>query len=285
MGIGGNTAMWRPARIHLPGFRTIAFDMPGTGRSPVGTWVPTGMSALADLAAGVLDALDIESCDVLGYSFGGAVAQELAHRHPSRVGRLVLVATTFGIGAELGNPLALASLMTPLRYYSPRFLRLIAPFTFGGETPPSDEGAEHRRQRPPSLIGYCKQLAAIGTWTSQPWLESLSVPTLVVMGADDHLAPLTNGRYMAARIPYARLVVIHRAGHLLLLEGNRRAYGAIRDFLESPATSSPTPGSQASPSGRSAPAGQDLQLDTPRDAPGGRDAFNHEESFGRRQPA
>lgn len=103
---------------------------------------------------------------MLSYSFGGAVAQELAHRHPGRINRLVLGATTYGLGAELGNPLAVASLMTPLRYYSPRFLRMIAPFTFGGETIPSKEAIRHRRQRPPTLLGYDKQLAAIGTWTS-----------------------------------------------------------------------------------------------------------------------
>jgi pimeloyl-ACP methyl ester carboxylesterase len=231
MGIGGNTAMWRPADRRLAGFRTIAFDMPGTGRSPLTCAFPTGMSALADLAAGVLDSLGVEQAHVLGYSFGGAVAQELAHRHPRRVERLVLVATTFGVGAKPGSPLAMASLMTPLRYYSPRFLRMVAPFTFGGDSSPSDEELLDRRQRPPNVFGYMQQLGAIGTWTSLPWLASLAQPTLVVMGADDPLAPLANGRYMAARIPRAQLVVVPGAGHLLLLEGDERAYGAIEHFL------------------------------------------------------
>jgi pimeloyl-ACP methyl ester carboxylesterase len=231
MGIGGNTAMWRPARDHLREFRTIAFDMPGTGRSPLDLFGPPGMAALADLAAGVMDSVGVERADVLGYSFGGAVAQELAHRHPGRVDRLVLVATTYGIGAQAGSPLAMASLMTPLRYYSPRFLKAIAPYAFGGQTPPSEESLGHRRQRPPTLLGYWRQVAAIANWTSRPWLASLAPPTLVVMGGDDRLAPLANGRYMAARIPRARLEVVPEAGHLLLLEGNEQAYEAISSFL------------------------------------------------------
>lgn len=223
--------MWRPAKEYLQGFRTIAFDMPGTGRSPTDLFGPAGMAALADLTAAVMDSVGVERADVLGYSFGGAVAQELAHRHPVRVDRLVLVATTYGIGAQAGSPLAVASLMTPLRYYSPRFMKAITPYAFGGQTAPSEEGLRYRRQRPPTLLGYCKQVAAIANWTSRPWLASLESPTLVVMGAEDRLAPLSNGRYMAARIPRARLVVVPKAGHLLLLEGNRQAYDAISGFL------------------------------------------------------
>lgn len=231
MGIGGHTGMWRPARDHLEGFRTIAFDMPGTGRSPLDVFGSPGMAALADLTAGVMDSVGVERADVLGYSFGGALAQELAHRHPERVDRLVLVATTYGIGAQIGSPLAVASLMTPLRYYSPRFLRAIAPYAFGGQTPPSEESLGERRQRPPTLLGYWKQVATIANWTSSPWLASLEPPTLLVMGADDRLAPLSNGRHMAARIPRAQLVVVPHAGHLLLLEGNQQAYEAIGGFL------------------------------------------------------
>lgn len=237
MGIGGNTSMWRPAARRLAGFSTIAFDMPGTGRSPLACALPSGMSSLADLAAGVLDSLGIEQAHVLGYSFGGAVAQELAYRHPRRVDRLVLVATTFGVGAKPGSPLAMASLMTPLRYYSPRFLRMVAPFTFGGDSSPTDEELLDRRQRPPNVLGYMQQLGAIGTWTSWPWLGRLPQPTLIVMGAEDPLAPVANGHYMTARIPRAQLVVVPRAGHLLLLEGNERAYAAIDQFLEAPCSS------------------------------------------------
>jgi pimeloyl-ACP methyl ester carboxylesterase len=76
---------------------------------------------LARQAARLLDALGLPEADVLGVSFGGAVAQQLALDNPKRVGRLVLASTSVGLGGVRGHPLALALLATPLRYYSPSF--------------------------------------------------------------------------------------------------------------------------------------------------------------------
>lgn len=232
MGIGGNTAMWRPLRNQLPGRHVIAFDMPGTGRSPLGSLRPPTMAGLAELAAGVLEACGVARADVIGYSFGGAVAQQLAHEHPDRVDRLVLAATTYGLGALPGNPLAVLSLATPLRYYSRTWLHLTAPITFGDPRPPSNRHANERTSRPPTLVGYWQQMTAIGTWSSWCWLRDLPQPTLVLMGADDRLAPLCNGRFMASRIPRARLAVVPDAGHLLLLAEDSPAYPVLRDFLD-----------------------------------------------------
>lgn len=64
------------------------------------------------------------SSDVLGYSFGGALAQELARRAPERVRRLVLCATAPGLGGSPPRPLAALMLATPARYYHPRLLAL-----------------------------------------------------------------------------------------------------------------------------------------------------------------
>ena len=90
-GIGAHAGMWKPLREALPGPRLIAFDAPGTGRSATPP-IPLSLEALARVAEGVLDELGVEQADVLGYSFGGAVAQRLARRAPERVRRLVLAA-------------------------------------------------------------------------------------------------------------------------------------------------------------------------------------------------
>src|SRR3954451_6681826 len=94
--------MWKPLREALPGPRLIAFDAPGTGRSATPP-IPLSLEALARVAEGVLDELGVERADVLGYSFGGAVAQRLARRAPERVRRLVLAATTPGWGGVPGS--------------------------------------------------------------------------------------------------------------------------------------------------------------------------------------
>ena len=87
-GIGAHAGMWKPLREALPGPRLIAFDAPGTGRSATPP-IPLSLEAIARVAEGVLDELGVEQADVLGYSFGGAVAQRLARRSPERVRRLV----------------------------------------------------------------------------------------------------------------------------------------------------------------------------------------------------
>jgi surfactin synthase thioesterase subunit len=74
-GIGGNIEMWEPLALRLPGRQLIMIDMPGTGGSPA-LRLPLRMSGYATLVVAVLDQLGIERTDVLGYSWGGALAQQ-----------------------------------------------------------------------------------------------------------------------------------------------------------------------------------------------------------------
>ena len=115
-GLGGNIEMWdRFGRaLNRHDIQTIAYDASGTGLSPT-RLVPRRMPGLARQAAHLLDALGHPQADVLGVSFGGAVAQELALGNPHRVRRLVLASTACGLGGVPGNPLVLSLLATPLR--------------------------------------------------------------------------------------------------------------------------------------------------------------------------
>jgi poly(3-hydroxyalkanoate) depolymerase len=236
MGLGGNIEMWDPLERALVdhGFQTIAYDAPGTGESPP-RLVPRRMSGLARHAAHLLDALALPRVDVLGVSFGGAVAQELALHNPHRVRRLVLAGTTCGLGSVPGHPLALAALVTPLRYYSPRFFRLVAPLLYGPGTAGDDRmlraHVASRQARPPSLCGYVGQLGAAAGWTSLPWLHHVRAPTLVVSGDRDRVVPPVNARILAARLPNARRQTLD-GGHVFLLENPRTAATAIARFLD-----------------------------------------------------
>jgi poly(3-hydroxyalkanoate) depolymerase len=238
MGLGGNLEMWHPleAALHARGVQTIAYDSPGTGGTPP-RLVPMRMRGLARNAARVLAAVGHAQADVLGVSFGGAVAQELVLDEPQRVRRLVLASTACGIGGVPGHPVALSLLATPLRYYSPRFLRLTAGLLYGplaaGDDELLDAQARARRARPPSIWGYTSQLLAAAGWSSLPRLHRITSPTLVLSGGADRIVPPLNARILAARIPGAEMEVVPGAGHLMLIDHAERAAARIAAFLES----------------------------------------------------
>ena len=196
--------MWEQLLPHLDGFRTIAFDPPGIGRSQRPT-VPLTMWALAHFGTAVLDELGIPSAHVLGASFGGAVAQQMAFSHPSRVRRLVLVSTSFGGFAKPGSPEALWHFIHPHSYH-PERLERVAGDMFGGRlrTEPELVRSMHIR-RPTDTLAALYRMAPLFGWTSLPWLWAIRQPTLVIAGDDDPVTPLVNHRVIATLMPRARL--------------------------------------------------------------------------------
>lgn len=233
-GIGAPLEMWQPLVAELGGLHVIAFDLPGCGQSPTARR-PRGMRALAGLVATLMRRLGIERAHVLGYSLGGCVAQELAHRHADRVDRLVLCATTAGIGSRPPNVVAAWLMLTPSRYYHPLASEIIVPLIAGGRTRRDEavlrSGLPLRLAHPPSLMGYGHQLYAAAGFSSRPWLGRLRQRTLVLGGDDDPLCPVANLQYLARTIPHAALEVVPDAGHLLLLDDPARSGRLVREFL------------------------------------------------------
>src|SRR3712207_5656740 len=140
------------------------------------------MRGYAQLVTQVLDALGFDRVDVLGYSWGGALAQQLAHQAPDRVRALVLAATTPGVGGQPPSPWVLALLSSPARYYSRTCLRLTAPVLFGSSPRAAADSplAESRLQRPPTLVGYSLPPHAVSGWSSRWRLRQLDAPTPVL---------------------------------------------------------------------------------------------------------
>jgi poly(3-hydroxyalkanoate) depolymerase len=236
MGVGGNLDMWQPLEEALDPrtIQTISVDAPGTGGS-TGYRVPRRMPGLARTILAVLDALEYEQLDVLGVSFGGVLAQQLAHQAPQRVRRLVLASTGPGLGGVPGSPRTLLRLATPRRYRQPDYFRRIAGDIYGGAARRDPDALLHgslaRFAQPPSGTGYLAQLYAIAGWTSLPWLSRLRQPTLVVAGDDDPIVPLVNAYLLRRLIPDARLHVVPGGGHLCLLEQPAATAGVISEFL------------------------------------------------------
>ncbi|MDQ1491731.1 MAG: hypothetical protein QOJ23_4245 [Actinomycetota bacterium] len=234
-GIGAPIEMWTPFRdpLNRP---TIAFDAPGVGESSV-PLVPPTMGGVARAVLGVLDHLGVGQVDVLGVSWGGALAQELAHRGGDRVRRLVLAATMAGGAPVPGDPRVLAILATPLRYWSPSYLNRVAPKLYGPDVAGNPELMAHQRRarftRAPSSRGYVWQMLALRRFASVLWLHRLRQPTLVLTGESDPIVPVTNGRILAGRIPGARLEVVE-GGHLFLLTHATEMAARVDDFLDAP---------------------------------------------------
>jgi poly(3-hydroxyalkanoate) depolymerase len=236
MGLGGNLEMWAPFEDALDGrrVRTIAVDAPGTGGSSPYR-LPRRMRGLATTMHRLLDALGEDRFDVLGVSFGGVLAQQLAYQAPDRVRRLVLAATGPGLGGLPGSPRVLLALATPRRYHQPDYFRRVAGRLYGGAARRDPDAMLHgslaRFAHAPSMRGYLAQLYAIAGWTSLPWLWRLPHPTLVVAGDDDPIVPLVNGRMLHRLIPDARLHVVAGGGHLFLLERPSEMAALVADFL------------------------------------------------------
>jgi len=191
-GLGAHSAMWAPLERTLSGFHIIEFDLPGAGQSDV-PWKPVSVKRLASLSVSIMDHFGMKRSDVVGYSMGGIVAQQLAADAPERVRRLVLLATSPGRGQMQGDLRAMINIMTPLRYMSRHaYARSIGSLVGGRARHDiawiAEQGAL-RLKHPPSWRGYLGQLYSLASWSGLPLLGGINAPTLVVIGDDDPLTP------------------------------------------------------------------------------------------------
>lgn len=233
-GLGAHTAMWEPLETVLAGFRIVEFDLPGAGRSDV-PWRPVSIKRLASLAVSVMDKFEMEQPDVLGYSMGGVVAQQLAVDAPSRVRRLVLVATTPGQGAMQGSVKAMLNIMTPIRYLTPAAYTKTIGSLVGGRARHDQtwiaELTELRFSQAPPWRGYLGQLASLAAWSGLPMIPRIEAPTLVLTGDDDPLTPVVNAMLITHLLKRGRLRVFPGEGHLMMMDEQSASHAAIKQFL------------------------------------------------------
>ena len=192
---------WEPFTQALSGRTIVRFDAPGVGGSPA-PLVPPTIATMAEIVALMLDDLGLAQVDVLGFSLGGTVAQQFAACFPKRVRRLVLVSTSCGVGA------------TPNSWRALRRLRI-----------PSDTCSWS------DGFGALWQSMAVSSWSSIPFLGSISAKTLVVCGADDNVVPPANGRALAGRIPDASLVMVEDGHDQQCPEPARVLARVVEEFL------------------------------------------------------
>jgi poly(3-hydroxyalkanoate) depolymerase len=231
-GIGANLELAEPFIEALDDVTVIIFDVPGVGGSPA-PLVPYRFSTLAVLADKLLTRLGYSGpVDVLGVSWGGALAQQFAYLYPRRCRRLILAATSPGVIMVPARLSVLTKLIGPRRYTDPDYLKQVGAEIYGGayRRDPALLEAHSRHIQAPRGRGYLYQLLAASGWTSLPWLGSLRQPTLVMHGNDDPIVPLTNAKILAARIRQSTLHVIDD-GHLFLVTRAKEVAPLVRKFM------------------------------------------------------
>lgn len=225
-----SSAAWTPLERHLGGFDRIRIGLPGAGgmlsRQPLLT-----MRDFASLVGSLFDQLDIERADVLGLSFGGMVAQQLAHEMPAQIRSLVLVSTTCGLGGEPSNPASWWNAMLADAWMSPYAWTPYGLVHQWSQVMMREFGAGWATG--PRLKGFLEQTVAATQWSSLRWLPQLTQQTLVITGTADALVPVGNASILASRIPRAQTYTVNGGGHLCLLDRAVEVGPVIAAFLRS----------------------------------------------------
>jgi 3-oxoadipate enol-lactonase len=251
MGLGGDMQFWE---YQVPAFaarhRAFILDNRGAGRSdkPPG---PYSTVQMADDAVAVLDDAKIERAHVVGLSMGGMIAQQIAIRHPARVGALVLAATyaraDAGVRQVSEAGAAEARLPSPLALLSGGALDLrsadmsaLFRFMMGLVLSPEfiQKEKEWLRSLQERLLAsgagpeqLLAQVAAVLSHDAVAGLSQVSAPTLVMTGTADRLVPPHHAEVLAELIPGAKLVRIEGGTHGFNIEMRDRFNKAVLDFL------------------------------------------------------
>lgn len=231
-GLGGSSNVWTPLVPALTDFKVIRPDLPGSARSEL-LDKPLSIEGYVDALVGLLDELGVSKAHVTAHSLGTVVAQHLAVKHPGRVQSLVLFGPLVapaeagraptraraelarqGLSAmqEIANAIVQAATAKETKAEQPQVLALIREIVM--------------RQPPEGYAQSCEALAA----AVSAEIEQLRIPTLLVTGDQDGVAPPANVAAMAARIPGSEQVVLDQCGHWTTFEQPERCVEHFQRF-------------------------------------------------------
>ena len=238
-GSGPGVSAWANWRLNIPALsqthRVIAPDLVGFGYTERPAGVQYTMETWVNHALGVLDALDVTQADIVGNSFGGALAVALAAQHPERVRRLVLMGsagTSFPLTRELDEVWGYTPSLENMRSLMDTFafnralitddlarLRLAASLREGVQE-------AYARMFPAPRQRWVEALA-----TAPEALQALPHEVLILHGREDRVIPLEASMNLLRLIPRAQLHVFGRCGHWTQIEHAARFSRLVLDFL------------------------------------------------------
>lgn len=202
-GIGADIAAASPLLAQLHGREVWTLDMPGVGGSP-DPWLPYSAATMAATVMEIADRFGHRQVDLAGFSWGGALAQQIAAQCPGRVRRLILMATASTVTApDIGWAALLDSDM------------LASGMTLPTATP----------------LGLLYQAMAMAGWTSAATLPRLDLPTLILMGEQDGVVPASHGHALAELIAGAQLEILP-GSHLFPFTHAAATAARISAFLD-----------------------------------------------------
>jgi 3-oxoadipate enol-lactonase len=223
---GGNGANFRKLMGKLEGQHSLlAFDFPGHHRS--GSLDSLGsVDRMASFVGALVDKLGLGSTVLLGHSMGGSVALEVALTRPEAVRALILCASA-AVYPESPEVLERYRLIT-----EGKAKRHFDPSAFSPSTAKEVVGAGFADSFKTDPRAVYPNLLALRQWEADSRLGEVSVPTLVVVGADEGSHMAEQAERMASEIPGANRVVIEQAGHMIPLEQPGALADAVAAFLE-----------------------------------------------------
>ncbi len=203
--------------------QTILVDLPGFGQSesPPQEW---GTADYAQAILAVCDTLKLSSVSYFGHSYGGALGIYLAANHPKRINKLILCNSSFKRTKKKSRFLLLKTLIQPLASIAPQATRTIRLGLYRVFFPHSDIS------RYPHLEQVFKNIV---DYDLTPLVATITVPTLIVWGENDHITPLIWGQELHDAIARSSLIVIPDERHGLPLRAPERIVDSIHSFLSS----------------------------------------------------
>ena len=223
-GAGGTRLYWPPEIRRLPGYRVLALDLPGHGKSP-----GRGQQSIKNYASGIIDWMNgvkLSRAVFIGHSMGAAIAINLALDHPEQVSGLALI----GAGARLKvNPQLLEDTTSQTTFN--KAVHTLVSWSFSQGTPARLKELAAERMLETRLSVLHGDLLACDSFDTLDHVSEIQQPTLIVCGDEDKMTPPRLSKYLEREIRNSRLKFVPGAGHMVMLEQPQITAELLVQFL------------------------------------------------------